>query len=149
VDDTNADSNVCVGTQQGSAGPGAFDPTYATSSAFFSRMHSLSEDGTSIHGGTQIWYSCNLHGLLDDTVLDVPEGSVAIKVQDQNRDGSPDGMRVMIKHQAGFDPAHGDYAYEARAADGTDPTDGGPSFCFGCHQGYAQTGYLAGTSIIN
>ena len=138
---------TCAGVQQGSPGPGAFDASFRTSSAFFTQMAGLNLDGTSIHQATQIFYSCNLHGLLDETTLDVPEGTVAIKVQGPKSTGEPASLRVMVKHAKGFDAKHGDFAFEARSLDGELAGNGPPDFCFGCHSGYAETGYLAGTSI--
>ena len=72
------------------------------------------EDGTSIHQATQIFYSCNLHGRLDQRPLDVAEGTVAIKRQGKLGSQTVTALRVMIKKAKGFDPAHGDFAFESR-----------------------------------
>jgi hypothetical protein len=144
---TSTGAETCRATTPGEKGPGAFDADYAKSPAFFTRMASLDVDGTSIHGATRIWYSCNIYGLLEHAQLDVPEGTVAIKLQDRNRDGVVEGMRVMIKLAPGSAPSAGDFSYEARQPDGSHPTQQSPSFCFGCHRAYPETGYLAGTSL--
>jgi hypothetical protein len=144
---TGINGEACRAVTPGSKGPGAFDADYARSPAFFTRMESLDVDGSSVHGATRIWYSCNIYGLLDDAELDIPEGTVAIKLQDRDRDGAVDGMRVMVKQAKGSAPAAGDFAYESRRPDGTHPSPQAASFCFGCHQGYPKTGYLAGTAL--
>ncbi|HVY46381.1 MAG TPA: hypothetical protein VHB21_10905 [Minicystis sp.] len=138
--------NACTGATPGAKGPGAFDASYATSKDFFTQMGHLT-DGSSIHQATQIFYSCNLHDLVDQPMVDVPEGTVAIKRQGKKGSDTFDSLRVIIKLAKGTDPAHGDLGFEVRSADGKLDGNGGPDFCFGCHQAYASTGYLAGTSI--
>ena len=145
---SSGSAESCASATPGSKGPGAFDPDYKSSTAFFTQMSGLNHDGTSVHGATQIWYSCNLHGILDEAPLQVPEGTVAIKVQDRNKDGVVESMRVMVKHAKGYAPMYGDFSFEARDPDGSNPKAQSGNFCFGCHQGYPETGYLAGTHIV-
>ena len=53
----------------------------------------------------------------------------------------------MVKHEKGFASKFGDFSFEARDPDGKNPSAQSGTFCFGCHQGYAAAGYLAGTKL--
>ena len=125
----------------GEPGPGAFEPSYATSDAFFTRMAGPVE-GESVHGTVQIWYSTNLEPLLGAPFV-APEGTVAIKAQDN---GQP-ALTVMIKEAAGFDPENGDWSYEQRSADGALTNAGALPACIACHAGWPETDHLAGTEL--
>ncbi len=127
----------------GTPGPGAFAADFETSSDFFTLMAG-EVDGASIHGTVQIWYSSNLRDLIESGApFEAPEGSVAIKVQDN---GSP-SLTVMIKEAPGFAPDHADWLWEQRAVDGTVSNSGALTYCQECHQDWPDTDYLAGTDL--
>jgi hypothetical protein len=127
----------------GEPGPGAFDPDFETSGAFFTQMAGPVEGGT-VHGTVQIWYSANLReGLEAGGPFVAPVGSVAIKVQDN---GAP-AITAMVKREAGFDPDDADWSYEQRDADGALTNEGALPFCIDCHSGFADTDYLGGTEL--
>ncbi|MBK7399605.1 MAG: hypothetical protein IPJ34_25945 [Myxococcales bacterium] len=130
-------------------GPGAFAADYKTSTSFFTAM-SAPVKGTSPHGTTRIWYSSNVKDLLSQASFTVPEGTTAIKEFDMNSDGTLDGLAVMIKKPAGYDPAHGDWYYDMRDLAGNvmpDPPAGKVAMCITCHSKYKATDYLAGTKL--
>jgi len=130
-------------------GPGAYKADYRTSSAFFTQMAGRVL-GNSPHGTSQIWYSSNIKSLVANTSFDVPVGTTAIKEFDMDGDGNLDGLAVMFKKDAGFDPTHGDWHYEMRGTSGDlmpDPAPGAIPMCVGCHTASAGTDYLAGTEL--
>lgn len=137
----------------GEPGPGAFDPGFETSDDFFTRMTEAMPGLTvSPHGVVQIYYSANLEPLLDEEEFEVPEGSVAIKVQDRDGDDKVDNIMVMVKKEAGFDPDTRDWLYEQYSPSGAlqySGTDTLQSFCSDCHNGYPKKGELAGTELEN
>jgi hypothetical protein len=137
-------------------GPGAFDPAFTTSAAFFTRMSAPARGlASSPHGGkigvVQIFYSKNIESVITASALDAPLGTVAVKTQDPDGDGTINNIMVMIKKAPGFDAAAGDWLYERYAADGTLDVSGGAklAFCSTCHNGYSATSQLAGTSLAN
>ena len=65
-------------------------------------------------------------------------------------DGKLDGIAVMIKKEAGYDAANGDWYYDMRDTKGAimpDPPAGKIAMCIGCHGGYKSTDYLSGTKL--
>ncbi len=130
-------------------GPGAFRADFQTSSAFFTSMASMRQ-GTSPHGKVRIWYSANARAMLGGPSFTVPEGTVAIKTFDNDDAEGIDGIAVMIKKPAGFDPAHQDWHYEMRDPNGnlmSDPPPGPIDMCIGCHDGCEEKDYLCGTVL--
>jgi hypothetical protein len=87
-----------------SAGPGAFAPDFASSSDFFTRMNRLEKGRTdSPHGLVRMYYSANIRSVVDEPEFEVPVGTVAIKQQDHDGDGTIDNVLDMVKETAGFD----------------------------------------------
>ena len=130
-------------------GPGAFTADYKTSALFFTAMKAPIK-GTSPHGTAQIWYSSNVKEMLGEASFTVPEGTTSIKEFDMDGDGKLDGLAVMIKKPAGYDPANNDWYYDMRDTSGTvmaDPPAGKVSMCIGCHAGYKANDFLAGTKL--
>jgi hypothetical protein len=130
-------------------GPGAYQTDFRSSGAFFSSMATM-RDGSSPHSKVQIWYSANVRDGLAGTSFAVPEGTVAIKTFDNDGTEGIDGIAVMVKKPAGFDPAHHDWHYEMRDPNGglmSDPPPGPIDMCIGCHRECAQKDYLCGTSL--
>src|SRR5215831_6893401 len=79
-------------TSSAPKGPGAFAPDFATSSAFFTNMSAMKKGlPSSPHGLIRIYYSSNVRGVIDAPSFTVPEGTVAIKVQDRDANGAVDG----------------------------------------------------------
>jgi hypothetical protein len=131
-----------------SAGPGAFAADFASSSDFFTRMNRLEKGRTdSPHGLVRMYYSANIRPVVDQPEFEVPVGTVAIKQQDRDGDGTIDNVLDMIKQPAGFDSENRDWLYEQRAPDGALQDSGKTPFCIGCHKGFASTDYLAGTML--
>ena len=137
----------------GPAGPGAFVADYRGGGAFFSLMDGL-RDGGSPHKLAQIWYSDNLADYVGKTAFTAPVGTVSIKEFDN--DGAPgvDGLAVMIKQPAGYDPANNDWLYEMRTVDGAVMNDasgmamsGKIGTCSTCHAAAAATDFLAGLRL--
>lgn len=98
-------------------GPGEFRADYKTSSEFFTLMTGAKE-GLSPHGIQQTWYSSNIKELIEQESFTAPEGTVAIKEFDMDKDGALDGLAVMIKRAPGFDADNGDWYYDMRSLDG-------------------------------
>jgi hypothetical protein len=129
-------------------GPGAFQPDFATSPDFFTRMTRLEKGRSgSPHNLVRIYYSKNLEPAVDLSSFDAPVGTVAIKEQDRDGEGGIDNVLDMVKQPTSYDPANHDWLYEVRAPDGTLQESGKNSFCIGCHQGFSATDYLAGTML--
>lgn len=129
-------------------GPGAFDPDFETSAAFFSRTDGLVTSlPESPHTLVRIFYSRNVEPIIDDTAFEAPVGTVAIKQQDRDQDGSIDNVLAMIKRPAGFDSENGDWLYEQRSAAGSLEVSGKTPFCIDCHRDFAATDYLGGTTL--
>lgn len=128
---------------------GGFDPSYRTSSGFFTQMSGLVE-GSSPHGDTQIWYSTNIRSIIGDASFTVPAGTTSIKEFDMDQDGTVDGLAVMVKQDAGYDTANNDWYYEMRDTQGAvmaDPPAGKTPMCIGCHTASRSTDFLAGTKL--
>ncbi len=130
-------------------GPGAFTLDYATSEAFFTQMTAPRKGlSASPHNIVQIFYSKNIQPVITKTTLSsVPTGTVAIKIQDFDGDGTQDMILDMVKQAPGFDPDFGDWLYERHNLDGTVVSSSADSFCIDCHSTFSQTDYLAGTSV--
>jgi hypothetical protein len=140
---------ACDGEQAAPDGPGEFRADYKTSSEFFTLMTEAKE-GLSPHGIQQTWYSSNIKELIEQESFTAPEGTVAIKEFDMDKDGALDGLAVMIKRAPGFDAENGDWYYDIRSLDGQvmpEPSPGANPLCIGCHQGYAATDYLGATTV--
>lgn len=144
---------ACSSDAELTAGPGAFDPAYASSSSYVTRM-SGPVLGTSPHKEVQIWYSDNIDPALDDNAFTAPVGTVAVKTA--NMDGQPgvDAIVVMIKKEKGYDSANGDWYYDMRTPAGAimnddkgNPVSGKVSMCIECHQGFRATDFLGGTKL--
>ncbi|MEZ4444838.1 MAG: hypothetical protein R3B72_37530 [Polyangiaceae bacterium] len=134
----------------GTPGPGSYQPDYATSSDYFTRMSQPADSG-SVHGTVRIWYSANIMDLPTDGPFTVPEGTVAVK-EEYNASNQVFIKVVMIKQAAGYDPANNDWYYEARNPDDTianDPVPGKPNLCISCHSDGAITDYLLGFDIAS
>ncbi len=139
-----------AGGPTGPAGPGEYRTDYQTSSDFFTRMSHPADSG-SVHGTVRIWYSSNVMDFPLSGPFEAPVGTVAIK-EEYGGSGNVIIKVVMIKREAGYDPANNDWYYEARNTDDTvasDPTPGTPSLCIGCHQASPDTDYLRGFGISN
>jgi len=133
-------------------GPGAFAEDFATSGAFFTRMRERRKGlSSSPHGLVQIFYSNNLQPAVGGNPFDAPEGTVAIKAQDHDANGSVDTIQVMIKKSKGYDDFTHDWSFERRFADGTLEVADTPTldFCHECHNGFTRTSELAGTALAN
>jgi len=131
------------------AGPGKYMADYATSKDFFTLMSGM-KMGKSPHGSVQIYYSTNIKDMIGMDSFMVPVGTVSIKPFDN--DGTPgvDGIAVMIKKEAGYDPANNDWYYEMRDAKGNlkdMPAPGKTKMCIDCHAVYPSKDYLGGTQI--
>jgi hypothetical protein len=133
----------------GEAGPGAFDPLFETSVAFFTRM-STTED-SNIHYQQRTWYSQNLADFPRQGPFIAPEGSVAIKTEATD-EGEHFTTMVMVKREPGYDPEGNDWYYEVRNPDGSldeSPAPGRIGLCRGCHGGGQATDYLLAFDIEN
>lgn len=133
----------------GDPGPGAFDPDYETSDAFFTRMSTSVP--SQIHAQQRTWYSSNISDLPRTGPFTVPEGTVAIKAE-YDQAGDNFITVVMIKREAGYDPDGNDWYYEGREPDGSlasSPTPGPAGLCKGCHSGGADTDFLLGFDLEN
>ena len=142
-DDESEDNN-----DQAENGPGYFKSDFDTSDLFFTNMAKMAT-GKSPHGDTQIWYSNNIQKLIASDEFTVPEGTVAAK-RFENDDKN--GIAVMIKQAAGYDPDNGDWRYEMRDANGKllkDPSPGRVEKCIKCHASFAKRDYLGGTRLSN
>jgi len=129
-------------------GPGQFSADYATSPNFFTQMTAPRKGLTaSPHGFVQIFYSKNIQPVITKTSFSVPPGTVAIKAQDMDGNGTLDNVLNMVKQAPGFDPDNGDWLYERRQADGTLIDSGKTAFCIDCHTNWSPTDYLAGTTV--
>ncbi|MGE0325068.1 MAG: cytochrome P460 family protein [Polyangiaceae bacterium] len=141
-------------------GPG-FSADFETSDQFFTRMTSPMEGfpnppASSPHRIVQIYYSKNIEPIISKSSFDeLPEGSVAIKKQDRDEDGTVDQVMVMVKGARGSDPSTRDWVFEQH-----DPSDyslvsssatdaGFKEFCSGCHVNFEKTDWLRGTSLKN
>jgi len=152
---SNANNNQVTPTPSLDAGPGAADASYEDSANFVTRMQAPRRGlSTSPHGVIRIYYSRNLSPILDRTSFGaLPEGSVAIKKQDRDRDGVFDQVMVMIKGAAGSDPEYDDWTWEQHdpvtfALVTSSQTDASfRDFCAGCHRGFSKTDWLAGTAL--
>jgi hypothetical protein len=133
-------------------GPGAFAADYATSGAFFTRMSEPRKGlSSSPHGIVQIFYSNNFLPAIGSERFEASVGTVAVKAQDQNGDGQFDTIQVMVKKAKGDDDLTHDWLFERYFANGTLDVSGGSTlnFCSECHNGFAQTSELAGTTLAN
>jgi len=133
----------------GDPGPGEYQEGYQTSSEFFTRMSQPALGPT--HRMMRIWYSTNVEELPPGGPFTVPEGTVAIKAE---FDASGENFLtvVMVKREAGYDAANGNWYYEGRLPDGSlasDPTPGPAPLCVGCHDDSPDTDYLRGFDIEN
>jgi hypothetical protein len=129
------------------AGPGGFRTDFRSSDHFFTKMRDLRQ-GTSPHGRSQIYYSTNIKSLIETSSFIAPIGTVAIKPFDMVGDSQIDGIAVMVKKEAGYDPEHSDWYYENRMPDGAlaqDPAPGKIAMCISCHANATATDYLLGT----
>ncbi len=108
------------------------------------------------HKTVQIFYSKNIEPVIADATLPtLPKGTVAIKKQDRDGDGTFDQYMVMIKGEKGSDPAAGDWEFaQYKPSDGTLVTSskddaGFKDFCTGCHKAFTDTDWLRGTGLSN
>jgi len=141
----------------GGNGPGAFATDYATSQNFFSRM-SQPAAGRSPHGRVRIFYSSNMHSVIDPekNFTDAPMGSVAIKryemtnTVDDRCQPNP-GLAVMVKEGVTQGSATRGWRFEIRTATGAllPNCDTTIRSCQQCHQQATQTDWLKGTLIKN
>ncbi len=132
------------------AGPAAFDPDFAASTDFFSRMSAPRKGlSTSPHGVVRIWYSANIEPVIAEAAFVVPVGTVAIKTQDQNDDDQVDNIMVMIKQAPGSSPKTSDWLFERYFGDASLDVSGGATlgFCASCHNGFSETAELGGTTL--
>lgn len=144
---------ACSSDNELSPGPGTFDPAYATSSSYITRM-SGPVLGTSPHKEVQIWYSANIDPALDDDSLTAPVGTVAVKTANMDDQPGIDAIVVMVKKEKGYDSANGDWYYDMRTPAGAimnddkgNPVSGKVAMCINCHQGFKTTDYLGGTKL--
>ncbi len=141
----------------GGNGPGAFVTDYATSPNFYSRMAQPAA-GRSPHGRVRIFYSTNMHSVLDPerNFTEAPVGSVAIKRYEMtnsvnDRCQPNPGLAVMIKEAAAQGSATRGWRFEIRSATGAliPNCDTTIRSCQQCHQQGGQTDWLRGTLIKN
>jgi hypothetical protein len=128
-------------------GPGVFVPDYENT--LFTLMGSMKE-GKGPHGKVRIWYSDNIKGIVDNEKLEVPEGTVAVKVFDNDGKEGVDGIAVMIKMKKDFDKDANDWEFQMRDAKGRlimDLPEGTKGMCVKCHAQAANKGGLAGTRM--
>ncbi len=133
-----------------SQGPGRFDPDFRTSDAFFTLADDLKPAlPGSPHGHVRIYYSSNLRLVADEEEFSAPVGSVAIKDQDVDNDGTVDVVMVMIKGAPGSDEDTRDWVYQRRSPSGKLQDEGAPTldFCADCHNGFAATDGLRGFGL--
>ncbi len=122
-----------------------FAADFETNAAFETLMAApvTSEGGASPHGEMQIWYSTDLVDQIEaGGAFTAAAGATAIKMQTQ---GESMNITVMVKEDAGFDAANGDWCYEYRGADGT--YESSPTSCAGCHNAFTDTDHLGGTEV--
>jgi hypothetical protein len=139
------------------SGPGAFDPSFETSSNFTTHTSMLALGlPSSPHRKVQIFYSTNIESVLGAAAFEtLPQGTVAIKKQDRDGDGIVDQLMVMIKQPPGTDPAHGDWFWEQHDPSNgmlvtSSETDAGfQGYCSGCHSSFTCTDWLSGTGLRN
>jgi len=149
VSDETSSDEPSAPPATGDPGPGAFDPDYQTSDAFFTRL--ATPLASRIHAQQRTWFSVNIADLPPEGPFTVPEGTVAIKAE-YDADGTNFVTVVMVKREAGYDPDGNDWYYEAREPDGTlasSPTPGPASLCKSCHADGADTDFLLGFNLEN
>lgn len=134
-------------------GPGEFVADFETSPQFFTQMTGFVE-GLSPHKKVWIWYSKDLEDHVTLEAFTAHEGSVAIKKFDNDGTEGVDGIVVMVRKPAGYDPDNGDWEYQVRSPDGVvvngqdgNPMQGKIEMCITCHTNFKATGYLGGTKI--
>jgi hypothetical protein len=84
----------------------------------------------------------------------MPVGTVIIKekynlIEDANKRINPKAFGVMIKHEPGYDPEHGDWEYAYIEVDEpntiTGATRGKLASCIDCHANRKDTDYVFGS----
>lgn len=138
-------------------GPGVADSEFETSALFLTRMRRPMRGlASSPHGIVQIFYSSNIAPILGrDSFPALPPGTMALKKQDRDGDGTVDQIMVMVKKPADTLAKYGDWIYEQR-----DPTTFAlitssatnasfADFCADCHREFPATDWLAGSSLSN
>ncbi|SMF79945.1 hypothetical protein [Pseudobacteriovorax antillogorgiicola] len=126
---------------------------YKSSSQFFTLTEGLVPAAEkSPHGANQIWYSTAVQGFVGQAGFTAPVGTIAVKEYDASGDGEVDGIAVMIKQAAGYDPDNNDWYYDYRDVDGTiksQPSPGANQTCIGCHAVWPEQDYLPGLLILS
>lgn len=138
-------------------GPGEVAADFDASEAFVTRLAAPRLGlSSSPHRLQQIFYSANLEPVLGRTAFGaLPEGSVAVKIQSRDGDDVIDQVMVMLKQPHGTDPERGDWIWEQRRpgtlalVSSSADDEGFRDFCAGCHGGYAETDWLAGTGLAD
>ncbi len=128
-------------------GPGMFVPEYEKT--FFTLMGSMKK-GESPHGKVRIWYSKNIESIIDKEKFEVPEGTVALKLFDNDGKEGVDGIAVMIKMKKDFDKDARDWEYQMRDAKGRliiDLPEGMKGKCVKCHEEAKDKDSLTGTRM--
>jgi cytochrome c553 len=149
---TGAGTGTGTGTATGGGGepgPGKFIPDFARTTEFFTEMP-VAMLGRSPHGRVRVWYSANVKDMLANATLQAPVGTVAIKEFDNDGQPGVDGIAVMIKKPAGYDPARHDWYFEMRDEWGVleaTPAAGKIAACSACHAAAQATDYLSATKL--
>jgi hypothetical protein len=126
-------------------GPGRYAADFEASPTFYSKMTTY-EQTNSPHGKVKVYFSKNVEsGLHQGNFSQVPLGTVAIAMFDNDgRDGN-DGFAVMTKEVQSYDSANGNWSFEMRDKGG-DPIAGQVGrvqSCIQCHNGFSATDHLA------
>ena len=136
-------------------GPGSADAGFETSPLFLTRMRQPMKGlASSPHGIVQIFYSNNIEAVLGrDHFPALPTGTIALKKQDRDGNGTVDQIMVMLKQPPGTQPKYGDWIYEQRdptsfaLVSSSATTSSFGDFCAGCHREFSATDGLAGSSL--
>jgi hypothetical protein len=154
-DATAGGTAAAEGSVELGLGPGEVPTDFEDSDLFVTRMKAPRIGlASSPHRIQQIYYSRNLEPVLGEGSFGaLPEGTVAVKIQSRDGDDVIDQVMVMIKQAPGVAPDTGGWVFEQRkpgtlklVSSSTDDASFG-AFCAGCHAGFSQTDWLAGTQI--
>lgn len=152
--DTATDSGTDTGTDTGTTNEdlitfkfSEFSPNKRAEKYFTTYLNGPVQ-GESPHGKVQIYYPLTIEDMVGSKDITVPVGTVAVKVFDNDGNEGPDGLAIMIKQKAGYDPDGNDWYYELKNNTGAtiDGKKGIVAACKGCHgaDGGKDFDYLKG-----
>lgn len=138
-------------------GPGSAEVGFESSPSFVTRMRKpMVGLPSSPHGIVQIFYSSNIEPILGKESFSVlPRGTISLKKQDRDGDGTVDQIMVMVKDPAASSAEYGEWVFEQRdpttlelvTSSAKDSAFG--DFCAGCHRDFPATDWLGGTGLSN